>query len=106
MRKILLLIVLMLGCTDIFRDKNIYKSELSFIRELNKQEVASLKAFIKDNCSCDNLSVQCNKALKTLIVADTRMGWHLDMMAHNGGVGPAAGEPPVIPDSILYCRGL
>jgi hypothetical protein len=106
MRKIILLATLILGCSNVVRDKDVYKSELSFIRELNTQEVSSLKDYLKGHCDCNNLSSKCSKALRTLIVADVRMGWHLDMMAHNADVGPKPGDLPEIPTMVSYCKEL
>jgi hypothetical protein len=109
MKKILLLIILVVAavaCHDAVRDKNVYRSELSFIRELNSQQVQALKAFVKKDCDCKELTQDCKKAVSTLLVSDTRMGWHLDMMAHNGGVGPQVSNPPAFPSILDYCKGL
>lgn len=108
----LLLIVMafVVGCGNptIVRDENTYKIEVELMAQMSMQSAASMREFVKSDCSCKNgkfSTKNCADAADLILVIESRLPWHKAMSFYNAGITDErpSKTPPVIPPTKTLC---
>jgi hypothetical protein len=95
-------------CHKVIRDEAVYRTELDFLEQLATQQAILLTGFIKGNCSCIEgkfTTEPCQKTADTVLVVQSRVKWHKDMMLYNAGLlkERPPKDPPAIPEAKTLC---
>jgi len=106
---LLLTLTFTVGCaSSIVRDKNAYEMEVKLMSAFSGQQSELLTTWISENCTCDEAPAfstpLCQKSAETVVVAQSRVPWHAQMMLLNAGISEDnPGETPTPPAPTTLC---
>lgn len=103
----------LVGCSrTVIRDAKVYKEELNFFDASSEEVVKNAKVVISNSCQCmeqEGVMVftteACSNLADTVLVMDSRVKYHTDMMRFNAGLTETRPpkDPPVIPEANSLC---
>jgi len=113
MLKVLLLLAGMVffavACVKVaVRDAAVYKAEVDFVAAASDEAVTNGKALLEASCACVDgrwTTDACGDMAETVVVLESRMGYHTKFMLFLGGVTKTRPpeDPPEIPESTSLC---
>ena len=87
------------GGKQTLRDLSVYETELQFADNVVMQQHDQLHTFIVEYCTCP-VTPECEAAIETWTVVESRWQWHTDMMRYNGKLTDV--DPGQAPDFVDF----